>query len=82
MTFQISRRGKQYLKTAQTLRRAARTMTDSAIADQLKVLADDDQRRAKKASDHDAANNHLHNGVNRVYLEGSWLDGLYCSLEV
>jgi hypothetical protein len=25
---------------------------------------------------------HLHNGVNRVYLEGSWLDGLYCSLEV
>jgi hypothetical protein len=55
MTFQISRRGKQYLKTAQTLLRAARTMTDSAIADQLKVLADDYQRRAKKASDHDAA---------------------------
>ena len=25
---------------------------------------------------------HLYNGVNRVYLEGSWLDGLYCSLEV
>jgi hypothetical protein len=25
---------------------------------------------------------HLHNGVNRVYLEGSWLDGLYPSLEV
>ena len=40
MTFQIPRRGKQYLETAQTLLRAARTMTDSAIADQLKALAD------------------------------------------
>jgi type II secretory pathway pseudopilin PulG len=38
MTFQISRRGKQYLETAQTLLRAAQTMTDSAIADQLKAL--------------------------------------------
>ena len=55
MTFQISRRGKQYLETAQTLLRAARTMTDSAIADQLKALADDYQRRAEKASDNDAA---------------------------
>ena len=54
MTFQISR-GKQYLETAQTLLRAARTMTDSAIADQLKALADDYQRRAEKASHHDAA---------------------------
>jgi hypothetical protein len=40
MTFQISRRGKQYLETAQTL---------------LKALADDYQRRAEKASHHDAA---------------------------
>ena len=55
MTFQISRRGKQYLETAQTLLRAARTMTDSAIADQLKALADDYQRRAEKASHVDAA---------------------------
>ena len=55
MTFQISRRGKQYLETAQTLLRAARTMTDSTIADQLKALADDYQRRAEKASHHDAA---------------------------
>ena len=55
MTFQISRRGKQYLETAQTLLRAARTMTDSGIADQLKALADDYQRRAEKASHHDAA---------------------------
>jgi hypothetical protein len=50
MTFQISRRGKQYLETAQTLLRAAQTMTDSAIADQLKALADNYQRRAEKAS--------------------------------
>ena len=50
MTFQISRRAKQYLETAQTLLRAAQTMTDSAIADQLRALADDYQRRAEKAS--------------------------------
>jgi len=55
MTFQISRRGKQYLDTAQTLLRAARTITESAIADQLKALADDYQRRAEKASHNDAA---------------------------
>jgi len=50
MTFQISRRGKQYLETAQTLLRVAQTMTDSAIADQLKALADNYRRRAEKAS--------------------------------
>ena len=55
MTFQISRRGKQYVKTAQTLLRAARTMTDRAIAAQLKALADDYQQRAEKASRVDAA---------------------------
>ena len=55
MTFQNSRRGKQYLETAQTLLRAARTMTDSAIADQLKALADNYQRRAENAPHHDAA---------------------------
>ena len=55
MTFQISQRGKQYLKTAQTLLRAAQTMTDTAIAGQLKALADDYQQRAEKASHVDAA---------------------------
>jgi hypothetical protein len=55
MTFQISQRGKQYLKTAQTLLRAAQDMTDQAIAGQLKALADDYQRRAEKASHVDAA---------------------------
>jgi hypothetical protein len=55
MTVEISQRGKQYLETAQTLLRAARTMTDAAIAGQLKALADDYQRRAEKASHEDVA---------------------------
>ena len=55
MTVQISRRGKAFLETARTLLRAAQTMTDSAIAGQLKALADDYQRRAQRASHVDAA---------------------------
>jgi hypothetical protein len=55
MTVQISQRGKAYLETARTLLRAAQTMTDQAIAAQLKALADDYQRRAEKASYVDAA---------------------------
>ena len=55
MTFQFSRRGKDYLETAQTLLRAAQTMTDRAIAGQLEALADDYQRKAAKASHVDAA---------------------------
>jgi hypothetical protein len=49
MTVPISQRGKEYLETAQTLLRAAQTMTDSAIAGQLK------ERRAEKAAHADAA---------------------------
>ena len=55
MTLQISQRGKQYLKTAQTLFSAAQTMTDRAIAVHLKALADDYELRAEKASRDDAA---------------------------
>ena len=55
MTLQISRRGKQYLKTAETLIRAAQTTTDRVVAAQLKTLADDYERRAEKASRDDAA---------------------------
>jgi hypothetical protein len=55
MTIQISQRGKQYLQTAQTLFRAAQTMTDAAVAGQLKALADDYERRATKASQVDVA---------------------------
>ena len=51
----MSRRGKQYLKTALTLLRAAQTMTDEAVARQLKTLADEYERRAEKASQDDAA---------------------------
>ena len=52
---QISQRGKEYLKTAETLLGAAKTMTDRAIAGQLNALAEDYQRRAEKASHVDAA---------------------------
>jgi hypothetical protein len=55
MTVEISQRGKEYLKTAQTLLRTAKTMTDQAIAAQLNALADDYERRAGKASLDDAA---------------------------
>jgi hypothetical protein len=55
MTVQISQRGKEYLKSAQTLLRAAETMTDQAIAAQLKALADYYERRAEKVSLDDAA---------------------------
>ena len=54
MKVQISQRGKEYLEIAQTLLRAAKSMTDSAIAGQLKALADDYERRAEKASQVDA----------------------------
>jgi hypothetical protein len=55
MTFQISRRGKAYLETARTLLRAAQTMTDQAIADQLKALAENYERRAENVLQVDAA---------------------------
>ena len=67
MTFQISQRGKQYLKTAQTLLRAAQTMTDSAIASQLKALADDYEQRAEKASHVDAAKASARSAANAEY---------------
>jgi hypothetical protein len=55
MTVQISQRGKEYLKTAQTLLRSAEAMTNQAIAAQLKALADHYERRAEKVSLDDAA---------------------------
>ena len=50
MTYQISRRGRQYLQTARTLLRAAQSMTDEVVVSQLKALAEDYERRAEKAS--------------------------------
>ena len=55
MTLQISRRGKQYMESAQTLLRSAQTMTDAAVALQLRTLAENYQRLAWKASKDDAA---------------------------
>jgi hypothetical protein len=46
---QISQRDRAYLETARTLLRAAQTMTDSAIASQLKTLSEDYARRAEKS---------------------------------
>ena len=69
MTVQISQRGKEYLEIAQTLLRAAKSMTDSAIAGQLKALADDYERRAEKASHVDAAKVSARSAAN---AEGEW----------
>ena len=70
MTFQqVSQRGKEYLRTAETLLRVAQTMTDRAIAGQLKALADDFQRRAEKASHLDAAKALARSAAN---AEGEW----------
>jgi hypothetical protein len=46
---------KEYVSTAKTLLRVARNMTDQAIADRLKALADDYERRARKAADAEVA---------------------------
>jgi hypothetical protein len=46
---------KEYLETARTILRAAETMTDQHVARQLKALAEDYERRAKKAAHADAA---------------------------
>ena len=65
----ISQRGKEYLKTAQTLLGAAKTMTDRVVAGQLKALAEDYQRRAEKASHVDAAKALTRSAAN---AEGEW----------
>jgi hypothetical protein len=65
----ISQRGEQYLETAQTLLRITQTMTDRAIAGQLKALAEDYQRRAEKASHVDAAKALAHSAAS---VEHDW----------
>ena len=55
MTFHLPQRGEECLATAKTLFRAAKAMTDRAIAGQLKARADDYQRQVGKASHFDAA---------------------------
>jgi len=76
MTFLISQRGKEYLETAQTLLRAAQTMTDQHVADQLKALAEDYERRADKASHVDAAKASARRSAASAELEWrTWPDG-------
>jgi hypothetical protein len=41
---------KEYLETARTLFRIARNMADQGIADRLRALAEDYERRAEQAS--------------------------------
>ena len=41
---------KEYLKTARTFLRVAQNIGDQAIADRLKALAEDYERRAEQAS--------------------------------
>jgi hypothetical protein len=67
MTVQISQRGKQYLETAQTLLRAAQTMTDAAVAVQLKAIAEDYERRSEKASRDDAVKASARSAENAEY---------------
>jgi hypothetical protein len=50
MAFQLSQRGKEYLRKAQTVLRSAKAMTDQVIATQLKARADNYEHRAKKVS--------------------------------
>ena len=75
VTLQISRRGNEYLKTAQTLLHAAKTMTDRAIADHLEALAEDYERRAEKASHVDAAKALARSAAyaeSEALFEGGW----------
>jgi hypothetical protein len=67
MTFQISQRGKEYLRTAQAMLHAAQAMTDRAIAGQLQALADDCQRGAEQDSHADADKAFARSAVGRFY---------------
>jgi len=46
---------KEYMGTARTLLRIAKNMTDQAMADRLKALADDYERRGQKAGHSESA---------------------------
>ena len=51
---------KHYLETARTLFRIARNMADQTVADRLKTLAGDYERRAEQASHTEAAKGKAH----------------------
>jgi hypothetical protein len=73
MTLQISRRGREYLKTAQTLLHSASRVTDRVVADQLKALADMYERQAEQASHVDAAKALARAAADaKAAFEGGW----------
>ena len=75
MTLEISRRAREHLKTAQSLLRVAKSMTDQAIADQLEALANDYERRAEKASRvgaEKALARSASSAENEAMFEGGW----------
>ncbi len=53
MTLHASQQCREYMETARTLIRAAQTMTDRAVAGQLRALAEDYERRADRAARED-----------------------------
>jgi hypothetical protein len=69
MNVQMSRRGREYVKTARTLLRTAQTMTNRVIASRLEALADDYQRRAEKASNDDTATASARSAANSAERE-------------
>jgi len=60
---------KQYLQTARTLLRVARTMADQAVADRLKALAGDYERKAEQVSDADVAQSQPHKPASPKFAE-------------
>ena len=61
---------KQYLETARTLFRIARNIADQTVADRLKALAGDYERRAEQASHTEATKARAHRQAPEV-LPGS-----------
>jgi hypothetical protein len=69
MNIRMSRRGKEYVKTARTLLRTAQTMTDRVISSRPEARADDYQRRAEKPSHDDAARESARSAANSAERE-------------
>ena len=68
---------KQYLETARTLFRIARNIADQTVADRLKALAGDYERRAQQASDTEATKAKAHRQAGEVPPEPIDLMGQY-----
>ena len=77
MTCAILQRRKAYLETARALLRAAHTLTDRVIADQLKAFADDYQQQAGNDSRADATNAFARSAANSDVGRRTSLDGSF-----